>query len=91
VTICSKKNGDIVSEGVDVVSGWREYSQEMLGADMNGTQSHLNGINSITESEDVCLRTSEEVNLAVRNQNFNRSPGMDGILAALYKHGGNKL
>jgi hypothetical protein len=48
-------------------------------------------MNTNVESEEVPLPALEEVHMAVKSLNNHGSPGMDGIPAKLYKHGGNKL
>jgi hypothetical protein len=92
VIICRQNNGDIATSKDEVVTRWKEYFQEVLGGDIGEeVADYPRGMNTNVESDEVLPLTLEEVQMAVKSLNNNRSPGMDGIPAELYKHGETKL
>jgi hypothetical protein len=92
VTICRKNNGNIATSKNEVVTRWKEYFQEALSGETEEVvEDYLKEMNTNVESEEVLSPTLEEVQMAVKSLNNNRSPGMDGIPAELYKHDGTKL
>jgi sorting nexin-29 len=68
------------------------YFQEALSGEIGEeVEDYPKGMNTNVESEGVLSPTLEEVQMVVKSLNNNRSPGMDGIPAELYKHDGTKL
>jgi sorting nexin-29 len=74
-----------------VVTRWKEYFQEAVSGEIGEqVEDYPRAMNTNVESE-VPSPTLEDVHMAVKSLNNNRSPGMDGIPAELYKHGCTKL
>jgi len=92
VTICRKRNGDIATGKDEVVTQWKEYFQDALSGDIGEeVEDYPNRMNMNIRSEEEPPPSLEEVSMAVKCLNNNRSPGMGGIPTELYKHGGTKI
>jgi len=85
--VCKDKDGNILSEKVQILERWQEYFKELLNPECESTNSikpYEGPINNL-ELEEPSL---EEINEIIKNMKPNKAAGPDEIIPEFIKNGG---
>lgn len=85
-TIIEDKHGSLLTEKAEITQRWTEYCQELYNCRITLDPTILaNAIKPCSECEDAPILQAE-VEEAVKSLKIGKSPGIDNILAELWKH-----
>ncbi|XP_065172610.1 uncharacterized protein [Atheta coriaria] len=102
-TLCRDQTGQIISDLKNILDAWKTHFEDLLNGTDNDdnltqttpsasqTNENENEDNYNYSNVDISPPTIEELEEAIQAQKNNKSPGIDGIPAEIYKHGGRKL
>ena len=81
-----------ITEPTKIVERWKEYFDGLLNEETIIDESIINEIPQYPEHTNMSdPPTIEEVQSAIKNSKSNKSPGVDGIPAEIFKAGGARL
>lgn len=90
-TIIEDKHRSLLTEKAEITQRWTEYCQELYNCTITLDPTILaNAIKPCSEYEEAPILQAE-VEEAVKSLNIGKSPGIDNILAELWKHGGQSI
>ena len=75
-----------------IVSRWREYFTDLLNCLATAREDALASVDQYPVQEDMANPpTLEEILAAINSMKSEKTPGLDGIPAEIYKYGGTAL
>ena len=81
-----------ITEPDQITGRWKEYFSGLLNAESTTDDSVLWNIEPFQEQTHLSNPpTMEDLRMAINKTKNNKSPGVDGIPAEIYKHGGEEL
>ena len=91
-TLLPNDGSAVLTEPSKLIERWREYFSELLNAEASTEEDVLHSIAPFPPQQELeDTPTLEEVKLAITKTKMNKSPGVDGIPAEIYKFGGDEL
>ena len=91
-TLLAADKSSIITEPAQLTQRWREYFDGLLNMESTTEEDALNHMSVLAPKQDMNEEpTITEVTEAINNTKMNKSPGIDGIPAEIYKFGGDLL
>ena len=91
-TLLAADGSSQITEPKGIIGRWKDYFVELLNVEATVDDSVLNELPPYPVHSHMDVSPSiEEVKLAIEKSKCNKSPGIDGIPAEIYKFGGPKL
>jgi Reverse transcriptase (RNA-dependent DNA polymerase) len=91
VAICRAKEGEMICSRDGVLDRWKQYFDELLNADFDGSLYASARLYNKDDRKEVPPPTIDEVELAISRLKNNKSPGADELPAELFKSGNKAL
>ena len=91
-TLLAEDGRTTLTEPDQLITRWKDYFDNLLNVEAITDDAILRRINAMPEQSHLNdPPTIEEVKIAIDKTKVNKSPGIDGIPAEVYKHGGEEL
>ena len=91
-TLLSADKCSTITEPEQLTQRWREYFDGLLNMESTTEEDALNHMTALPSQQDMNKEpTIGEVTEAINSTKMNKSPGIDGIPAEIYKYGGELL
>ena len=91
-TLIAHDGSSQITEPKQIVARWKEYFERLLNVEAETDESVISELPPYPEQTHMSEPpTIEEVRCAIKRSKSNKSPGIDGIPAEIYKTGGTRL
>jgi hypothetical protein len=92
VSICRRKNGELVCGEQGILDRWKEHFNDLLNAEEDGRQKKQNrAVYEGSDGIEIEIPTLQEVEMAICKLKNNKAPGDDNLSGELFKAGSAEL
>ena len=90
--LLNKENTQVLSDRSNILKRWEEHFHDLLDCESTANPGALDGLIQHPVRDDLdYLPTETELKCAINSMKTNKAPGIDGIPAEVFKHGGTLL